>query len=169
MTVPGPRKRPMRRDVTSWLMVLVLGIGQGAAAEPAAVDQDRLKEWVEALKDRDREASIKAARRWVDALGEADPAARKRAAVLLGAGLSHPSTEVRERAAEVLARIGPGARGSVPALAAMLSDEDQKVRWSAADVLGAFGPAAEAVGTASPPRSRSARSAPRPSRRWLTG
>jgi HEAT repeat protein len=131
--------------ITSWLAVLVMVAVQGAAAEPPAVDQKNLQEWVQALSARDREVSIKADRRWADALGDANPTTRKRAVVMISAGLWHFSPEVRQRAAEVLARIGPEVRGVVPALVNMLSDPDKKVRTSASNVLGVFGPAAEAA------------------------
>ena len=88
---------------------------------------------------------LKAARFWVGALGDADPSARRRAAVVLRAGIAHFRPEVRQRADEVVARLGPAAKGVVPALVALLSDPDEKVRTSAGMVLGAFGPAAEAA------------------------
>src|SRR4051794_38808601 len=100
---------------------------RGTAAEPPAVDPKTLQNWVHALEDRDPEVSLRVARSWVDALGGADPAVRKRAVAVLRAGITHFSPEVRERAVKVLGRIGPDAKGAVPALIEMLSDPDDQV------------------------------------------
>ena len=127
------------------LLVVLVGMIQGAAAEPPAIDPKTVQDWVQVLKEGDREAGIKAARLWVGSLGDADPSARRRAAVVLRAGIAHFSPDVRTRAQEVLAQIGPDAKAVVPALVAMLSDPDAMVSTSAGMVLGEFGPAAEAA------------------------
>src|SRR5690349_7016104 len=132
---------PMLRLVTP-VVVLVVTI-RGAAAQTTVFDAGMYQDWVHALKDRDPEVGLKAARSWVNALENADPARRKRAAAVLRAGIAHVGPEGGERARKILARIGPGAKGAVPALVEMLSDPDDQVVISAGLVLGAFGPAAE--------------------------
>jgi HEAT repeat protein len=58
---------------------------------------------------------------------------------VLDAALAHATPEVRKRAARLLARFGPGARASVPALARLLADDDRGVRRLAARALGSIG------------------------------
>jgi HEAT repeat protein len=54
---------------------------------------------------------------------------------VLTTALGSSASEVRETAAEVLARLGPGARASAPALIPLLNDPDEQVRRAASDAL----------------------------------
>lgn len=62
--------------------------------------------------------------------------------------LAEQDREIREHAAEALARVGPAAKGAIPALVTLLQDtkSDDGVRGAAARALAAVGPdAADAV------------------------
>src|SRR5262245_57758980 len=54
----------------------------------------------------------------------------------LAGALSHADRRVRRDAARALSRIGPAARGAVPALERVLADADVQVRLQAVSALG---------------------------------
>jgi len=139
------------------------------AEEEPTYEGKTVSEWIEALKDEDKDVRSGAA----EALGEIGPAAKPAVPALIEAlgdedsrvpvfaaalvkigadavpalvvALKENKRQVRPWAASILARIGPDARAAIPALVEALRDGRKEVRWGAAHALGGIDPAARAA------------------------
>jgi hypothetical protein len=143
-------------------VIAIPGIGPAGAAVRPRAGGGLLGAWifaglllaspvVAAACAQDASSLASTVRYWAERLGATDPDARAEAAVALGetrseaalppllVRLGDPDERVRLAVVRALARLGPAAASSTPALRALLADPSPAVRGAAGAALDALG------------------------------